>query len=208
MQAATKFPLTLMERLELGPDEVRFPASFEEFKELIEVCDYQIEYQNGEIILMSIATDPHEQIVANLITIFGTIFKGQSLYKRYGSNRHVFIPEFNAAYSPDASIVMGAQEIFEYAKDKTANLNPWLVTEVLSESTHSKDWGEKLPRYKKTASMRYIIYVEQDFPLVTVFQRADNVSRWSAEDYDALNQSFELGGKSVSVADIYENVIL
>ncbi len=67
------FPITLEERLELGADGVRFPASLEEFADLLEVCDYQIEYQDFEIIAMSIASDPHEQIVANFLGILHSI---------------------------------------------------------------------------------------------------------------------------------------
>jgi len=75
MTVATKFPVTLEDRLELGAGELRFPATLEEFADLLEVCEYPIEFQENEIIVMSIASDPHEQIVANFLYILGTIFK-------------------------------------------------------------------------------------------------------------------------------------
>lgn len=208
MTAATKFPVTLEDRLELGAGELRFPATLEEFADLLEVCEYPIEFQENEIIVKSIASDPHEQIVANFLYILGTIFKGNPDFKRYGSNRHVFLPEYPAAYSPDASVIKGRPDIIEYAPGKTANLNPWLLLEVLSDSTRQKDMGEKLPRYKRMASTRYIITVEQSYPLVTVHQRPDGETRWKADDYDDLEQSVELHGKPVLLADIYENVLM
>jgi len=206
--AVIPFPISLEERLELGTNEVRFPASLEEFADLLEMCDYQIEYQDFEIIAMSIASDPHEQIVANFLGLLHGIFKGNPDFRRYGSNRHVFLPEYPAAYSPDASVIKGQPEIIEYSKGKTANLNPWLLLEILSESTRQRDLGEKLPRYKKISSARYIILVEQDAPLVTVFEREDGSGRWISTDYDGLGQSFDLAGKPVLLADIYENILM
>ncbi len=202
------FPISLEERLELGMGELRFPATLEEFADLLEVCDYQIEYQDFEIIAMSLASDPHEQIVANFLYILGSIFKGNPDFRRYGSNRHVFLPEYPAAYSPDASVIKAQPEIVEYSKGKTANLNPWLLLEILSESTRQRDLGEKLPRYKKVPSARYIVLVEQDVPLVTVYKREEGSSRWTSTDYDDLSQSFSLAGKPVLLADVYENILM
>ena len=208
MTVTTKFPVTLEDRLELGAGEVRFPATFEEFVELLEICDYSIEFQEDEIIIMSIASDPHEQIVANFLGILYGIFKGNPDFKRYGSNRHVFLPDYPAAYSPDASVVKGQPEIFEYAPGKTANLNPWLLLEVLSDSTRNKDLNEKLPRYKTTLSLQYIIITEQTLPKVTVHRRSSSNFSWESDDYKGLEQSFDLFGKQVLLADIFENVIL
>lgn len=208
MTATTvKFPITLKERGELGSDPYPFEASMEEFGDLLEVCEYQIEYQNGTIIAMSIASDNHEQIVANLLYILGTLFKGNSNFKRYGSNRHVFIAEAKVVFSPDASVVKGEPEVVEYAKGKTANKNPWLLAEILSPSTRNRDWGEKLTLYKNIPSLKYLLYIEQDMSLVTVFERRDEDGRWSSIDYNTLDQAFTIEGNLVSLADIYENVL-
>lgn len=207
MNTATKYPVTLEERLELGGGEIRFPGGLDDFAGLLEVCEYQIAFRENEIILMSIASDPHEQIVANLIRELGIIFKGHSDYKRYGSNRHVFIKDIPAAYSPDASIVKGHPEVIEYSTGKTANLNPWLVAEVISKSSRSTDLGEKLPDYKTIPSLRYILYFEQDKPLLTLHYRPEGHTRWFSEDFDQLTQSFLVEGHSILLADVYENVL-
>ncbi len=201
-----KFPHTLEERLELGPDTVCLPATFEEFVALLDACDYSIEYQDQQIVFMSIASDLHEKIVANLLFVFGALFRKMPQYNRYGSNRHVFVPEFQTAYSPDASIVFGEPDVFTYSKGKTANLNPWLVVEVLSDSTRNRDWGQKLPHYKQIESMRYILLIEQDQSLVTLFSRSLEDNRWKSEDFDQLNQVFLLEGQAVALEDIYENI--
>lgn len=208
MTATTvKFPITLKERGELGSDPYPFEASMEEFGDLLEVCEYQIEYQNGTIIAMSIASDSHEQLVANLLGVLFLLFKGNSNFKRYGSNRHVFIAEAKVVFSPDASVVKGEPEVVEYAKGKTANKNPWLLAEILSPSTRNRDWGEKLTLYKNIPSLKYLLYIEQDISLVTVFERRDEDGRWSSIDYNTLAQSFTVEGQAVSLADLYENIL-
>jgi len=67
MVLTKKYPVTLAERLELGNDEQRFSGSFEDFVQLLEICEYPIEYQAETIIALSIASDQHEQIVANFL---------------------------------------------------------------------------------------------------------------------------------------------
>ncbi len=209
MTTSRKYPITLKERLELGPEEQVFEGSLEEFAALVEACEYPLEYEQGKIIAKSIASDNHERIVANLLGALFIAFKGHKEFIRYGSNRHIYLPEFQCAYSPDASVVKGEPEVFEYAAGKTANLNPWLLVEVLSESTRDKDLGRKLPRYKKMGSVQFILYIEQDMHLVTLHYRMEeDPTRWASVDFNRLEQSFELGGKAVSLADIYENIEL
>jgi len=49
MEVITKMPVTIEERLEFGT-ALRIPATFDEFLDLLEECEYRIEYDNGEII--------------------------------------------------------------------------------------------------------------------------------------------------------------
>jgi len=91
MVLTKKYPITLAKRLELGDGEHRFAGNFEDFVNLLEVCEYPIEYQDETIIAISIASDPHEQIVVNFLYELGRIFKGNKNFKRYGSNRHVYL---------------------------------------------------------------------------------------------------------------------
>lgn len=206
MATAKKYPVSLAERLKLGTEDLLLPGTLQDFFRLAAVCEYPVEYQDGNIIAMSIASDSHEQIVANILGVFFVIFQNDPAYLRYGSNRHIYLPQFECAYAPDASIVKGTPEVFEYAVGKTANQNPWLLVEVISESTRRKDFGNKLPRYKKISSLQYLLYIEQHEPLVTVFTRLDSASRWSSMDFNQLDQSFSCGNHTIQLADIYANI--
>lgn len=202
--ASISLPTTLAERLEWSADTDRIPASFEEFVALIEKAEYPIEYENGEIIIMSIASEEHEKLVANLLGIFFVALKSQREYSRFSSNRHIYIPSLQKAYSPDASVLKGESEEFEYAKGKSSYTNPWLVAEVISPSSRNRDFGEKLQGYKAIPSLAYILYLEQDRPFVTLFERIADSDRWKSTDYNDLEQEFKMGSVTVTMKDLYE----
>ena len=208
MVAEAKYPTSNTERLELGPDIVRFPAPWREYLRLLDECEYQIEYDNHEIILMSIASDPHEAIVANMIARLIFALDNHDDMNIRGSNRHVFIPELQKDYAPDVHVVKGEPQIHLLRKGLTANLNPWLVVEILSPSTFVRDMTEKLPAYKKIASLQHIIYIRQDRPLVTIFNRVGESVVWETIDFDRLEDQFEVAGQPIYLKDIYKKVIL
>lgn len=206
MNTTTKFPVTLAKRLELGPEIVRFSASWEEYLDLLEEADYNIEFENHEILAMSIASDPHEAIVKNILVCLSNALDEDPTFHIRGSNRHVFIKEFGVDYAPDAHVTKGKPQFYTLRKGLTANLNPWLVVEVLSPSTNTQDWRKKLPRYKKIPSLQHIIYVEQDWPHISLFNRMDNSAAWENTDYDQLGQSFTLSGKKIALTEVYKKI--
>jgi Uma2 family endonuclease len=207
MNVTTKFPVTAYERVELGDELVRFPASWEEYLDLLEEAEYPIEYENQHILAMSIASDPHEVIVSNIITRLNIALDDVPDMATRGSNRHIFIEEFEADYAPDAHVVKGAPAIKILRPGLTANTNPWLIVEVLSPSTRDHDWGTKLSRYKKIPSLRHIIYIEQERPFVSVFNRIGESKVWENTDYDQLDQSFTIAGNPVLLKDVYKKVL-
>ncbi|MDX2135717.1 MAG: Uma2 family endonuclease [Saprospiraceae bacterium] len=203
---APKYPVTLAERLELGPEPLRFPGSLSDFAELLDTCDYPIEFDTDHIIAMSIASDKHEQIVANVLGLLYNIYTGHPNYKRYGSNRHVFSASGPVAYAPDASVVRGEPDVVEYSPGKTANRNPWLIVEVQSESTRDRDWGDKLRHYKDMPSVEHILFIEQDRPIVNHFTRQEN-GLWVGVEYNALEHIVVIEGHEMRLMEVYENVL-
>ncbi|MCR9051415.1 MAG: Uma2 family endonuclease [Phaeodactylibacter xiamenensis] len=206
MSTEVSIPTSHTERLELGPEALRFPATFEEFVGLLEKAEYPVEYERGEIIIMSIATDEHERIVANLLGALYVELRDKPGYGRYGSNRHIYIPELQKAYAPDASVVRGQPSSYEYAKGKNAYTNPWLVAEVISPSSRNRDFGEKLQGYKSIPGLDHILYIEQAQPFVTLFERIPDTYRWKSTDYDDGEQLLEMGVVRFRVGDLYVQV--
>ena len=204
---ASKFPTTLTERLELGPDAVRLPATWNEYLDLLETCEYPVEFDDNQIILMSIASSPHEAIVINIAGILFNLFGDDPQFYYAGSNRHIFIKEFQADYAPDAHVVKGAPLEHTLRKGLTANLNPHIIFEVLSPSTREYDLGTKLPRYKKISTVRQVIYVEQTQSLVSVYTRIRDSNQWINEDFDRLEQVFKIENEPVPVKDLYKKIV-
>ncbi|HFA48506.1 MAG TPA: Uma2 family endonuclease [Bacteroidetes bacterium] len=207
MEVAVKIPTTIKERAELGDALVRIPATWEEYLDIVEDCEFPTEYDNNEIILMSIASDPHETIVANIITRLNLAVDDQMDMSVKGSKRHIFIPEYTKDYAPDVHVVKGQPITHTLRKGLTANLNPWLVVEVLSPSTYKRDTKEKLPRYKKIPSLQHIIYIEQEYPFVTVYNRVRDSDVWENIDYDKMKDYFLVAGKKIYLKDIYKKII-
>jgi len=209
MDVTTKFPLTkaALQQIALpGMDKVPMPGSFNDFLYLLDAAEFPVEYQPNELILMSYASPPHEQIVANLLGIFYMLYRNEANFHRFGSNRPVYIRELGVSYNPDAAVVFGVPQYHEYLPGRLATLNPWLVVEVLSPGTERYDWQDKLRRYKKINSLEYILYLEQDHPYLTVHFRDAKSRRWASMDYDSIEQHFQIGNQGISVGDIYAKV--
>lgn len=137
MSVTVKFPITLEKRMKLGRKQIIFPASWEEFLDLSAIAEYQVEFENNEITAMSIASDPHEAIVSNLIFLFKLLFDHNPDIHARGNNRPVHIEE-QRVYNPDLHVTKSTPEIIKYRKGLSANKNPWIIVEVLSNSTKKK----------------------------------------------------------------------
>jgi len=92
-------------------------------------------------------------------------------------------------------------------KGLTANTNPWLVVEILSPSTFVRDMKEKLPAYKKIPTLRHIVYIHQDRPLVTVMNRVGESAVWETIDYDRIEDAFTVAGQPIYLKDVYKKVV-
>jgi Uma2 family endonuclease len=199
-------PLTLTERAELGEDvEIRVPASFEEYLELAEVCEYNIEYFNGEIISMGNVSYYHEKLIGRIIVAFGKKFT--SKYSILGSNVKIHVEDEleKANFNADVSVVEGEPEflILPSGRRSTSNiLNPVVVVEVTSKSTIAHDYGDKLMAYKKIASLKQVIFVSQYENSVTVYERR-GPHHWELHDYQNVEDSFLVLGQTIQLQEIY-----
>lgn len=203
---ATKFPLTHQELLEIGGGEiVRFPASFDDYWELLREAQYKADYSNSEIITMSYETNPHSKIVSRLLAIFDRLF-AEEAYSVHDSNRPVYIHDFRAVHNPDCSVVLEPARLFEYQPGMNAETTPLVVVEVLSKTTRDYDYAEKLPHYKQIPSLRQIIYLESTKMFVTVYERSDDSPQWINTDYSRPEDVVLVNSRPVTLAEIYRKV--
>jgi Uma2 family endonuclease len=205
----TSFPSTRMELAMLGGDELqRFPASMDEYWELLEEADFKADFYKNEIIAKSYETDRHSDIVTEILHILKKIFPKPNLnFKVHNPNRPICIPDCdNAIFNPDGSVVSQPPVYFEYRPGMNAETTPILVFEVLSKNTRAYDIAEKLPCYKKIPSLRQILYVDTLKPFVSVFERVGESNQWLTTDFEKADDFILINGKTVSLKEIYQDV--
>ena len=207
MGVAVNFPLTNQELFEVSRGEtVRFPASRDEFWELLEEAEYRVDYFDHEIIAnMSYESDKHSDLVTEVSYLLKKIFpKSDRRFKVHNSNRPVCIPGCDyAVFNPDGSVVMQPGERYEYRPGMDAELSPVLLFEVLSLSTRAHDFGTKLPCYKKIPALRYILFLEAQRPEVTVFERIEKTGQWLETTLTQPDDTITVHGQPISLRDIY-----
>ncbi len=204
-----KLPTSFEARLALE-DIIRIPASLEEYLEFAEKAEYKVEYSEGQIVSMGQATDAHELICGNIAWAFNSLFSEDDNFRLYGSNLGVYIPETNAHYKPDATILSDLPEfILQKVRKRTLKsvLNPLALIEVFSDGTIDYDLTEKLPNYKQCASLRYVIFIHQHKPYVSLHIRSNEASPWFTVDCIGSDASFQFEGKTVLLKNIYRKVI-
>ena len=155
---AVDLPTTLEDRLKLGTEPYPHPAEWSHYLDLLERVEYPIEYTDETIYALSYAEPLHEKIIARLIQLLAGLDSGT--FDTYSSNHHILHPDGPRAFAPDVSVVKGNPKIEEVKKGIYMTTNPWMVIEVLSDTTRAYDLGTKLPRYREIESIRYVLYVE------------------------------------------------
>ena len=203
-----KIPLTLAER-DAAPDILRVPATLEEFWELSELTEYNIEYFNGEIISMGQATPLHESLIGRLITLLNGFYDAFEDYYVLSSNVKIYAEACVAAFNADFSV---AKEPYDFVTLPSGNLstvaikNPELVGEVFSPSTKRFDESDKLECYKTIPTLKHVLFVDPTRPYAVVHARTDEPDAWLSHTYRSLDDTVRLGYLALPMREIYRKV--
>jgi Uma2 family endonuclease len=162
------------------------------------------EFIHGEIIAMAGASETHNTIVSNCIITLGGQLRGRPC-KIYPSDMLLEVSPWGPEFYPDVSVVCGTPLIKQDGLDRL--LNPNLLIEVLSRSTHKKDEQAKTRYYHSMDSVQDYLMIAQDHPLVEHYQRQD-VDQWLLTRYRTLGATLELVsiGCTLNLADVYDKV--
>lgn len=198
----------VIERLELGESYVEFEGTFDFYAALLEHKNLRPQFFMNEIFCtMSYATTNHEILVSNAITELSIVYKRTDC-RVLGSNRPLFVPQCDAWFEADASLLCGDEQSHKLKGKMTALLNPKIIVEVHSDSTRAYDYGRKLNCYKQMQSVQQIIYIESvGKPHVSLFTRTTNANEWLNNDFQALHEAFPVNGGYISMADLYQKII-
>ncbi len=193
---------TQVARLEAG-EAVAIIASWADFVHFLPTSPYRTEYHNGQIIIMGLAAFIHEVLIGNLIALLKTSYAGSPFFVA-GSNVGVLKAEGKGYYNPDITVVKD-KPLF-WAGSNAIITNPYLVIEVLSESTASYDLGHKLPKYEQIDSLYEVVFVDRFESSVSTFRRTETPNVWTQTNYYSTTDLVRIDQFTVSLSDIFANL--
>ncbi len=126
----------------------------EEYLELEEKAESKSEYRDGEIISIVDITTNHNKIAGNFCRIFPLTVQNQA-YDIYMADLRLWVPQYRVYTYPDVMVIKG-KPIYE-GTGKTTVTNPFLIVEVLSNSTKNYDKTDKFKYYRSIAELQEYI---------------------------------------------------
>ena len=194
----------------LEEDELlRLPATWEEYVELTEESSLTVQFLNDQIIV-SQATDIHEELIGTLIWLFKNALQNQPEYRVLSSNVKIAIAEQQNDFNADLSVIRGPSEygLTPGGRISKARIkNPEIVVEVLSKSTRKFDLTEKITYYKLIPSLQYILFVDQYRPFASVYSRTGVPDEWLNNDYRTLDSVVRMGDLELPMAAVYRKAV-
>lgn len=140
------------------------------------------EYVAGEIFAMTGASIRHNLIALNLAASLRSHLK-TSPCRVFMEGVKLHVARDNAYYYPDVMVSCDPRLERPAADDMVVD-KPVVVIEVLSESTAGIDRREKMSAYRKLASLKAYVLVEQEKRQVEAFRRVGDVG-WEQVILDA-----------------------
>lgn len=178
--------------------------TLEEYFELDRYSEANFEYFNGEVFEMSGVSPNHATIEVNLISNLSLISREKGC-RVFPANLRVKVPALPTYRYPDLTVVCGEVN-FEEIGGLQCLVNPFLIVEVLSESTAVYDQGEKFRLYKSIETFREYMLVSQDTPDISHFLK-HNDRFWLQSNYTAGESlRIETLDFELSVDEIYQGV--
>ena len=184
--------------------EERFFATVQEYLYWEERSEAKHEYHNGEVISMAGGKINHNRVCRNLVSGLHTRLRGKTC-ETFNSENKVWISNRNRFYYPDAFVICGEIQFYEERQDIVTN--PVLIFEVLSESTESRDRGEKFRQYMSLPSFQEYVLVNPETVWLEVFYRK-STDEWQYFVYRTLQDTLHLQSIDVRIplAELYEQV--
>ena len=164
---------------------IQLPVTAAEYLEGEMRSEIRHEFVDGRIYAMSGASLRHNSICG----------EAYGLLKEHlcGGPCRPFIEGVKVQISDDLSESFYYPDVFvtcEEADDHSHVVRqPKLIIEVLSPSTSRNDRGDKLTTYKRNPSVEEIVLIEQDWPELVIYRRAD---RWKRHIFTQLDSIIRL----------------
>lgn len=177
-------------------------ANAEEYLAWEELQPGKNEYVSGELYAMVGARLTHNQIAGNAYMWLRQCLRG-SPCRTFCLDTKLQVADSDDHLYPDVMVTRDARD--KGAEDRFIR-HPWLVVEVLSDSTAAYDRGLKFERYRSIDTLSHYLLVEQDRPHADLFFKTA-AGQWvlqslSLEDNLQIDQL----GQPWPVASLYDDV--
>lgn len=172
--------------------------------ELEAASETKHEYHRGEIFDMTGASARHNLIASNLITLLNNALGETDCFVFPGDIKVEVEPGEHYTY-PDVSVLCG-EVAFAAGRDDVI-ANPVVIVEVLSRSTEDYDRGSKFKAYRKLASLRDYLLVDQYSVSVEHFS-TDGGGTWHLAEYEDRSDRLTIRSVAVelSLAEVYHRI--
>ncbi|MBD1874970.1 Uma2 family endonuclease [Nodosilinea sp. FACHB-131] len=175
--------------------------SLEEYLAAEATSPIKHEYRDGEVYAMAGSTDAHVTIALNLWALLRAHLRNQGC-RAYALDMKARIEVLNCYYYPDVMVTYDDRDL----SSSVVKRYPYLIVEVLSNSTEAFDRGDKFIDYRHLESLQEYVLISQTRQQVEVFRR-NAEGLWVLHPYGAGEQvSLASVGWEGVIADLYEDV--
>jgi len=176
----------------------------EEYLALEKDAEIKHEYRDGEIVPMTGGTTNHNKITGNFFFQLKLALSGEN-YDIYMGDVRLWIPEYRQYTYPDIMVIPG-EPIYE-GKGRTTVTNPCLIAEVLSNSTKTRDRGDKFQYYRSIPQLQEYILIDQYSYYIEQFAKKSQ-REWIFKEYQGENAILTLETMAIQITfkDIYAKV--
>ena len=175
--------------------------SIEDYLASEETSEVKHEYLGGTVHAMAGATNQHNVIALNALAFLHLQLRGKPC-QAFNSDTKIRIefPDHTRLYYPDALVVCHPNPRTDHFQDQ-----PVVIIEVLSDSTRRADLAEKRDAYLTIPSLKVLIFVEPEKPLVSLHRRKSG-GGFALEHHSGLEAVIPLPEieASLALADLYD----
>lgn len=174
----------------------------EEYLQRESTAKFKSDYYQGQIYSIKGGAPAHNTISEN---VFGHLFRQLLGRPCRAKNSEALVKAESLLTYPDVSVVCPPIER-EPGPIETLK-NPVVIFEVLSATTERYDRNVKLPHYQRLPSVREVVVVLQDAPVVEQFKRHED-GNWQIVRTTGLDQRITIPSINceLTLAQIYADV--